>query len=376
MLRHSGLADSKARKDRKQLKMSNSVEDQKMTKDFDPANPPTIPEGISRETMEDLPFALVIADAQLDDMPLIYVNAAFEKVTGYSRNAVLGRNCRFLQGPRTNEKDARDIRKALEAGEEITVDILNYRSTGEEFINRLLISPLREDGQVTHFLGIQSEQPKDRTIALRAARLDEQLREVQHRVKNHLSLLLSLIRMESRKSTDAQSSLKVLANRVEALNLLYDEFSKPDGGKSDSVSLGAYISRVCSALNMLDGHREVRMNMETDELRASVDSASQMGLLVSELLTNALQHAYESGREGMVTVRLWNSEDSQSVCLQVADNGRGIPEDVDWPNDGSLGARIVRELTQRLEGDLKVETGSQGTTVTISFDVQALAPQE
>jgi len=342
---------------------------------IDPGNPPPIPSGISRETMDDLPFSLVIADAQLPDMPLIYVNAAFERVTGYDRSAVIGRNCRFLQGPETDDGDRTAIREALAQGEEITVDILNYRSTGEQFINRLLLSPLKQDGKVTHFLGIQSQQPKDRAFAERAAKLDEQLREVQHRVKNHLALLLSLIRMESRKATDAKASLDVLANRVEALNLLYDEFSRPGQSSGNEVALGAYISRVCSALNMLDGHREVRMNLETDELRASVDAASQMGLLVSELLTNALQHAFEAERDGLVDVRLWNDGDGSTVCLQVVDNGKGIPAEVDWPNDGSLGARIVRELTGRLQGDLQVESDEDGTTVTIAFPASALQPK-
>lgn len=342
---------------------------------IDPDNPPPIPEGISQQTMEDLPFSLVIADAQLPDMPLIYVNAAFERITGYSRSAVIGRNCRFLQGPNTDDTDRMAIREALAQGEEITVDLVNYRSTGEEFINRLLLSPMKQNGKVTHFLGIQSEQPKDRAYAERAAKLDEQLREVQHRVKNHLALLLSLIRMESRKGADVKSSLDVLANRVEALNLLYDEFSRPGQSDGVSVALGAYISRVCSALNMLDGHREVRMNLDTDEMRASVDSASQMGLLVSELLTNALQHAFEADGDGLVDVRLWNDGDGSKVCLQVVDNGKGIPEDVDWPNDGSLGARIVRELTNRLEGDLQVKSDKDGTTVTIAFPAKALAPE-
>lgn len=341
--------------------------------EYDPEDPPPIPEGISRETMDDLPFSLVIADARLPDMPLVYVNSAFERVTGYERSAVIGRNCRFLQGERTDDADRQQIRAALDEGREITVDILNYRSTGEEFINRLLLSPLKQKGEITHFLGIQSEQPKDRAYAERATRLDEQLREVQHRVKNHLALLLSLIRMEARKATDAKSSLGVLANRVEALNMLYDEFSRAGNHSAESIALGAYVSRVCSALNMLDGHREVRMNMEMEDLRASLEAASQVGLLVSELLTNALQHAFEANNAGLVDARLWKASDGETVCLQVADNGDGIPEGVDWPNDGSLGARIVRELVGRLDGKLEVDTGKNGTTVTISLPMATLA---
>jgi len=352
--------------------MNKSLSEQELHPAIDPANPPAIPKGISRETMEDLPFSLVIADAQLEDMPLIYVNTAFERVTGYDRSAVIGRNCRFLQGEKTDEKDTDEIRKALDEGREITVDITNYRSTGEEFINRLLISPMKQDGEITHFLGIQSEQPKDRAMAARAAKLDEQLREVQHRVKNHLALLLSLIRMESRKSTDTGSSLKVLANRVEALNMLYDEFSRSGASGEESIALGAYVSRVCSALNMLDGKREVRMNLDMEETRASLDSASQVGLLVSELLTNALQHAFEAQHEGVVDVRLWRDDDGSNVCLLVSDNGNGIPEHVNWPAEGSLGARIVRQLVSRLDGELDVDTGKDGTKVTITIPLETL----
>lgn len=322
--------------------------------------------------MDDLPFSLVVADAQLPDLPLVYVNAAFERVTGYNREVVLGRNCRFLQGPNTDPAARRAIRAALEKGEDLSIDILNYRANGEEFVNRLLLTPLKEGDTVTHFMGIQSEHPDDRAFLDRAAKLDEQLREVQHRVKNHLALLLSLIRLESKKATDAKTALGVLANRVEALNMLYDEFSRSGGADGGSIALGAYVSRVCSALNMIDGHRQVRMNLETDEIRSSINSASQVGLLVSELLTNALQHAFAEGEEGLVEVRLWAGDNDDTVCLQVIDNGCGIPDGLDWPNEGSLGARIVRELAGRLESKPEVETGSDGTTVTIPIPKAAL----
>lgn len=346
------------------------------TNGFDHTNAPPIPDGISRSTMEDLPFSLVIADAQLPDMPLVYVNNAFERVTGYNREFVIGRNCRFLQGNDTSPADRQLIRDALEVGREVTLDILNYRADGEPFVNRLLISPMRDGEKITHFLGIQSEHPTDSAFAERAARLDEQLREVQHRVKNHLALLLSLIRLESRRTTDTKDALGVLANRVEALNMLYDEFSRSGGNSKGSIALGAYVSRVCSALNMIDGHREVRMNLETDEVRATLNSASQVGLLVSELLTNALQHGFGNDEPGEVNVRLWRDDSGENTCLQVADNGGGIPKGIDWPNEGSLGARIVRDLTSRIDGTIDVETGAEGTTVTITIPLSALGSQD
>ncbi|WP_271077474.1 PAS domain-containing protein [Aurantiacibacter sp. MUD61] len=325
--------------------------------------------------MQDLPISLVIADAQLEDRPLIYVNSAFERMTGFHREAIIGKNCRFLQGEDTDPATREEIREALEKGREVTTDIVNYRSDGEKFINRLMIVPLQDDGgKVTHFMGIQTICPEQNSATARAAKLDESLREVQHRVKNHLAMLLALIRMEAKQTRDAKSALEVLANRVEALNLLYDEFTRTGKFEGGSIALGAYVSRVCSALNMLDGKSEVRLNMQTERLNASLDASSQVGLLVSELLTNALQHAFDEKDGGIVEVRLWQS-DGDTICLSVSDDGSGLPEDSAWPKEGNLGARIVRDLASRLNAEINVETGDDGTNVTLSIPARSIQPK-
>jgi sigma-B regulation protein RsbU (phosphoserine phosphatase) len=101
---------------------------------------------------------ITIADARLPDRPLIYANVGFERLTGYPVSEVLGRNCRFLQGPDTNPAAVAEIRAAVAAERECVVEILNYRRDGSSFWNRLSISPVRdESGVVTHFIGIQSD---------------------------------------------------------------------------------------------------------------------------------------------------------------------------------------------------------------------------
>jgi len=101
---------------------------------------------------------IVIADARLPDQPLIYVNEGFERMTGYSVAEVMGRNCRFLQGPGTEQAAMAEIRAALRTGRECLVEILNYRRDGTTFWNRLSITPIRDaSGSVTHFIGIQSD---------------------------------------------------------------------------------------------------------------------------------------------------------------------------------------------------------------------------
>lgn len=336
--------------------------------DFVSESPPAFTE-ISRKSMENLPFSIVVADMRHDDNPLVYVNPAFEKVTGYQASAVLGRNCRFLQGSDTEKTSRNVIRDALSAGEETSVDITNYRADGEKFVNRLLLTPLHnEDGDLTHFMGIQSHRAKDAGMRHRYEELDQSMRELRHRVKNHLSMLLSLVRLQAKEVPELEGKLDVLASRVRALNLLYDDFTKTGNGSDEAVSLSAYVARVCSALNMIDGRRRVILNVDAEAIECPVDKAANVGLIVSELLTNAMQHAFQGDEPGMVQVELEaTSADSECLVVVVRDDGHGLPKGCDWPNKGNLGARIVRELANRLDADLSVESNADGTTVRLEI---------
>jgi sigma-B regulation protein RsbU (phosphoserine phosphatase) len=108
---------------------------------------------------------ITIADARLPDQPLIYANEGFERMTGYTADEVLGRNCRLLQGALTRPEDVAAIRNALRAHQPCVVEILNYRKDGTSFWNRLSVTPVRSaSGEVTHFIGIQSDVT-DRRVA-------------------------------------------------------------------------------------------------------------------------------------------------------------------------------------------------------------------
>jgi PAS domain S-box-containing protein len=101
---------------------------------------------------------ITIADATLPDMPLIYINKAFSKVTGYPLEVVQGRNCRFLQGPGTEPKVVEQLRQAIAAGEPYVSEITNYRRNGDPFINYLSLTPVfSASGDLTHYVGVQSD---------------------------------------------------------------------------------------------------------------------------------------------------------------------------------------------------------------------------
>jgi PAS domain S-box-containing protein len=108
--------------------------------------------------MEAVPLAMVLTDPRLDDNPITYVNTAFETITLYSRAFAVGRNCRFLQGEKTDPEKVRPISDAIAAGEDISLDIVNYKADGSPFMNRLMISAVRDDdGEIIAQVGIQKE---------------------------------------------------------------------------------------------------------------------------------------------------------------------------------------------------------------------------
>lgn len=122
---------------------------------------------------------VTLADPDLDDMPLVYANKAFETMTGYSQEELIGRNCRFLQGS-DREQDARhEIREALEKHEAVAVNLRNYKKSGELFYNHFRITPLFDKaGKVIYYLGVQYDVTQQVLAQEEIKRLNDQLANV------------------------------------------------------------------------------------------------------------------------------------------------------------------------------------------------------
>jgi PAS domain S-box-containing protein len=130
---------------------------------------------------------VTIADARLDDNPLIYANAGFARLTGYSIEEVLGRNCRFLQGPDTDRNTLERLRSAIRQKQACTVQLLNYRKDGTLFWNRLSITPVRgASGDVTHFIGVQSDVTEQKLAEEALQTANRKLEAASERMKQDL----------------------------------------------------------------------------------------------------------------------------------------------------------------------------------------------
>lgn len=125
--------------------------------------------------MDEAPVGITISDMSRPDNPLIYVNEAFESVTGYTAAESLGSNCRFLQGPDTDAETVDGLRAAIEREESTTVELRNYRKDGEEFWNRLQVSPIAEGEETTHYVGFQTDVTERKQVELALRRERERL---------------------------------------------------------------------------------------------------------------------------------------------------------------------------------------------------------
>ena len=149
-----------------------------------------VDEALKTRTMDEAPVGITIADATKPDMPLVYANAAFERITGYPPSYAVGRNCRFLQGEATREEPVARMRAAIERDEATTVEVRNYRRDGELFWNEVTIAPLRdESGTVVNYVGFQQDVTRrkraERAAKQRAARIERE-RTAQRRLLQRL----------------------------------------------------------------------------------------------------------------------------------------------------------------------------------------------
>ena len=322
-------------------------------------------EGFSRAQV-----SMVITNPHLEDNPIVYVNEAFTRTTGYARSASIGRNCRFLQGEKT-EKAAVDKLSAAIANEEtVTVDLLNYKASGEPFMNRLIVAPIADrNGKVQYFIAIQKELLKtERDVA--GETVNNRLMEVQNRVQSDLSMIIGMIRQQS-AATSVPDDFAALSRRIETLQLLYEEMKLADQHSNrGSIQMGSFISRLASTISHIEGWPGIRMNMQIEPLEVSIEVATRVGLVVSELLTNAFQHAFDRLDMGLVEIRM-SQLSAGGLRLIVSDDGIGIPRSVEWPSRSTVGGRIVTGLIEGLEGTLHLGRGAAGSFITIDVPAGA-----
>jgi two-component sensor histidine kinase len=200
--------------------------------------------------------------------------------------------------------------------------------------------------------------------------LDEKevlLKEVHHRVKNNLQVVSSLLGLQSRKACDSTASdlLRESQGRVRTMALIHQKlYASPDLARIDFRD---YLQTLLNSL--FDSYRVLpgAVMLQTEVARAwlSIDTAVPCGLIVNELVSNALKHAFPDGRRGCICVRLENLNEN-TLRLSVEDDGIGLPTGLDYRHTESLGLQLAVTLTNQLDGTMAVDS-SRGAAFHITF---------
>ena len=312
-----------------------------------------------------LSVAMVITNPNAPDNPIVYVNEAFERVTGYNRSSVIGRNCRFLQGQRTRKDDVDRVRAAVENGRDVSGDILNYRASGEPFTNRLVIAPItNDDGKPLYFLGLQKEL---RDPAHSHEHLDRSFEVIRSRVQEDLSLILASISHPNpgRSQVDPVHEIEALPRRLDCLQLVYEELqaSELSGGDSQ-IDFGSLMTRVAANVTYNESRPGIRFSQQLERLHVSLDASVRLSLVLSEALSNAFSHAFDGLDSGYIELRATQLA-AGGLRFLIADDGVGIPQNINWPSTTTVGGRLISSLLDGLDATINVVRGAAGTIVMI-----------
>lgn len=138
-------------------------------------DPGLIPQVLSK-ILDSCVNGVTLADPDQEDLPLVYVNKAFETITGYTQEETIGKNCRFLQGTDRDQKERYQLKEAIENKKPIEITLRNYKKNGEMFYNHLVITPLFDSsGNVLYYLGVQYDVTQQRRAEEEIKRLTEKL---------------------------------------------------------------------------------------------------------------------------------------------------------------------------------------------------------
>jgi PAS domain S-box-containing protein len=333
---------------------------------------------------------MIISDPRLRDNPIVFANEAFQYLTGYSRDEVIGRNCRFLQGPNTDQAAVGQIRDAIAEARDVQVDILNYKKDGSTFWNALYLGPTRnEQGQVQYYFASQldvtdrveaqhrvaaqkvemEEQVCIRTADLRAA-LDAKtllLHEVDHRVKNNLMMIGSLLRLQLRQIGDLRirDKLEVMLERVDALSSIHRRLHQ--GSDVTRFDVGAFAAQLAADIVAASGRDDIEVRSRVRQLEVASKHASALGLMINEIITNAVRHAFCDGRSGAIEVATEANGDFGSIS--IADDGKGLPTPPPAP-DG-LGRVLVDRLARQIGATCLSQNANPGLRMTINFPLRS-----
>lgn len=322
------------------------------------------------ETSSDAIFLMAL------DGRILSANPAAVRLHGYAIEELLAMRMQDLDVP-DSAVEFPDRMRRLRNGEPLIFEVAHRRKDGSTFPLEVIASAVEIAGEwfVLAFDRDITDRVKAEELINASLREKESLlKEVHHRVKNNLQIITSLLNLQAETVQDP-TILKLLResqNRVRSMALVHETLYR--SGDFGRIDLAAYVDAICNFLSRAYGidHSRIRIEVHVDDVSLDLDRAIPCGLIINELVSNSLKYAFPENRNGRITVR-FTSNSEQNYTLSVADDGVGLPPELELSRLKSLGLQLVNDLVRQLTGSIVIES-APGSGFSICFP--AKFPQE
>jgi two-component sensor histidine kinase len=190
------------------------------------------------------------------------------------------------------------------------------------------------------------------------------LSEIHHRVKNNLAVISSLLELESMYNRNPEQALKESRDRIKSMAMIHEILYQ---SKSFSeINLASYVQLLTDYISKtyIKQQKQIELITNFEDINLNINQAVPVGLILNEMLANAIEHGFKSGNQGEVVITLREHENQVALCVQ--DNGKGLPQNFDPEKADTTGFTIINALVKQLKGDLKMKNGN-GTTFKLEF---------
>jgi PAS domain S-box-containing protein len=309
--------------------------------------------------LESAPDGIVVVDS---GGRIVIANTQSERIFGYSRGELMGQPIELLVPERSRARHlpvregySRDPRtRPMGEGRELS----GRRKDGSEVPVEISLSPLTQ-GKDTLVISIirDTTQRREAEEKVRASLREKEvlLKEIHHRVKNNLQITSSLLKLQSGYIQDKQARemFAESQNRIRSMALVHEKLYQSND--LSRIDFSDYVDSLASLLFRSFGlaSRRIQLKVSGDKVFLAVDTAVPCGLIVNELLTNCLKHAFPDERPGLIEIQVIAGAD-RGICLLVRDDGVGLPPHVDLDRTDTLGLQLVKTLAEQLRAQVAV----------------------